>query len=178
MGAKPCHIILKVIGKEQNWSFNLFAPPPLHINWQVLANFGPVNVAISDPQIASRMCFYCCSLQYYQSLMRNRGAKIELKKKWAQNIWVSGITFLDAPPPPCVTFYHFFREPSPPILFEWPLMKFFFFLCWAVLFFTRIKTDPCNVFTRIIHGAIMRTGITCKKIPCYMWDTACRWLKS
>ena len=26
-----------------------------------------------------------------------------------------------------------------------------------------------------IHGTIMRTGITCMKTSCYMWDSACRW---
>ena len=26
------------------------------------------------------------------------------------------------------------------------------------------------------HGTIIRTGITCKKVPCYMRDSACRWL--
>ena len=25
------------------------------------------------------------------------------------------------------------------------------------------------------HGTIIRTGITCKKIPCYMRESACRW---
>ena len=25
------------------------------------------------------------------------------------------------------------------------------------------------------HGIIIRKGITCKKIPCYMRDSACRW---
>ena len=25
------------------------------------------------------------------------------------------------------------------------------------------------------HGTIIRTGITCKKILCYMRDSACRW---
>ena len=25
------------------------------------------------------------------------------------------------------------------------------------------------------HGTIIRTGITCKKIPCYMRDSAYRW---
>ena len=25
------------------------------------------------------------------------------------------------------------------------------------------------------HGTLIRTGITCKKIPCYMPDSACRW---
>ena len=27
-----------------------------------------------------------------------------------------------------------------------------------------------------IHGTIIPTGITCKKIPCYMRDSARRWL--
>ena len=27
----------------------------------------------------------------------------------------------------------------------------------------------------IYHGTIIRTGITCKKIPCYMRDSTCRW---
>ena len=26
------------------------------------------------------------------------------------------------------------------------------------------------------HRILMQTGITCKKIPCYMRDSACRWL--
>ena len=26
------------------------------------------------------------------------------------------------------------------------------------------------------HETIIRTGITCKKIPCYLRDSACRWL--
>ena len=25
------------------------------------------------------------------------------------------------------------------------------------------------------HGTIIRTGMTCKKIPCYMRDSTCRW---
>ena len=25
------------------------------------------------------------------------------------------------------------------------------------------------------HGTVIRTGITCRKIPCYMRDSACRW---
>ena len=29
--------------------------------------------------------------------------------------------------------------------------------------------------TQSEHGTIMRTGITCKKIPCYKRDSACRW---
>ena len=29
--------------------------------------------------------------------------------------------------------------------------------------------------TLFVDGTIMRTGITCKKIPCYMRDSVCRW---
>ena len=28
---------------------------------------------------------------------------------------------------------------------------------------------------QINHGTIIRTGITCKKIPCYKHDSGCRW---
>ena len=31
-------------------------------------------------------------------------------------------------------------------------------------------------YTMINHRTAIRTGITCKKIPCYMRDPACRWL--
>ena len=26
-----------------------------------------------------------------------------------------------------------------------------------------------------LHGILLGTGIACKKIPCYMRDSACRW---
>ena len=26
------------------------------------------------------------------------------------------------------------------------------------------------------HGTIIQTGLTCKKIPCYMYDSASMWL--
>ena len=32
-----------------------------------------------------------------------------------------------------------------------------------------------NVHVLLRHGTILRTGITSKKIPCYMRDSACRW---
>ena len=31
------------------------------------------------------------------------------------------------------------------------------------------------IYCYLKHGTIMRAGITCKKIPCYMRDSACRW---
>ena len=30
-------------------------------------------------------------------------------------------------------------------------------------------------FVNSDHGTIIRTGITCRKVPCYMRDSACRW---
>ena len=32
-----------------------------------------------------------------------------------------------------------------------------------------------NMIYLFIYGIIIRTGITCKKMPCYMSDSACRW---
>ena len=32
-----------------------------------------------------------------------------------------------------------------------------------------------NLSIYYTHGTIIRTGITCKKIPCYMLNSACRW---
>ena len=36
--------------------------------------------------------------------------------------------------------------------------------------------DLALLFNQFNHGTIIRTGTTCKKIPCYMRDSACRWL--
>ena len=36
----------------------------------------------------------------------------------------------------------------------------------------KVKNEP---HVLIEHGTIIRTQITCKKIPCYMRDSACRW---
>ena len=41
---------------------------------------------------------------------------------------------------------------------------------------TNISIFCSNVFWKVFnHGTIIRTGITCKKIPCYMRDSDCRW---
>ena len=37
------------------------------------------------------------------------------------------------------------------------------------------KTFVSFQVTVLNHGTIMRTGITCQKIPCYMHDLACWW---
>ena len=34
-----------------------------------------------------------------------------------------------------------------------------------------------NPELQLIHVTIIQTGTTCKKIPCYMRDSACRWFK-
>ena len=39
----------------------------------------------------------------------------------------------------------------------------------------RQPDDEIRSVNRISHGTIIRTGITCKKIPCYMRDSAYRW---
>ena len=39
----------------------------------------------------------------------------------------------------------------------------------------RLSPSEKNFFIYFNHGTIIRTGITCKKIPCYMRDSACRW---
>ena len=36
------------------------------------------------------------------------------------------------------------------------------------------NVKSCNT-NKFYHGTIIRTGITCKKIPRYMRDSACRW---
>ena len=33
-----------------------------------------------------------------------------------------------------------------------------------------------NIFPTLRHGTIIGTGITCKKISCYLHDSVCRWL--
>ena len=39
-----------------------------------------------------------------------------------------------------------------------------------------LKINNTSVFCGLFyHGTIIRTGITCKKISCYMRNSACRW---
>ena len=38
------------------------------------------------------------------------------------------------------------------------------------------QNNISTVISLLNHGTIIRTGITCKKIPCCMRDSACRWL--
>ena len=38
-----------------------------------------------------------------------------------------------------------------------------------------LKTQH-KVLCKTDHGTIIRTGITCKKIPCHIRDSSCRWL--
>ena len=44
----------------------------------------------------------------------------------------------------------------------------------GVIIDNEFKFDP-YIRSMCKHGTIIRTGITCKKIPCYMRDSACRW---
>ena len=53
-------------------------------------------------------------------------------------------------------------------------MKHFFEIS---LNFMGINRSDCHVLTgSFAHGTIIRTGITCKTIRCYIRDPACRWL--
>ena len=47
-----------------------------------------------------------------------------------------------------------------------------FIACWNVRWTWCLLQKP---FFTLYHGTIIRTGVTCKKIPCYMRDSACRW---
>ena len=47
---------------------------------------------------------------------------------------------------------------------------------WLLIKKTCIDTDSLKRDLMLsYHGTIIGTGITCKKIPCYMCDSACRW---
>ena len=41
------------------------------------------------------------------------------------------------------------------------------------LFFEALSNKCFRLLTK--HGTTIRTGITCKKIPCYIRDSSCRW---
>ena len=44
--------------------------------------------------------------------------------------------------------------------------------------FTKLQNTSGRLLLEMIehdHGTIIGTGITCKKIHCYMHDSACRW---
>ena len=41
---------------------------------------------------------------------------------------------------------------------------------------TYLQSEQCHSIDLLNHGTIIWTGITYKKIPCYMRDSACRWV--
>ena len=50
----------------------------------------------------------------------------------------------------------------------------------VITFLIRLISEWITTILRLLlitpyHGTIIRTGITCKKIPCYVHDSACRW---
>ena len=59
----------------------------------------------------------------------------------------------------CVAVHHHFT-------FVLPLFLFFIY-CYLFFLF---------VISYLMHESIIRAGITCKKISCYMHGSACRWL--
>ena len=44
------------------------------------------------------------------------------------------------------------------------------------VYFSRSKKSYSSIVGLLYHGNIIRTGVTCKKIRCYMRDSASRWL--
>ena len=63
------------------------------------------------------------------------------------------------------------RNSSAYNLFYFILKNLHKFLCSSYL----LSVEKIQIHN-IHHGTIMRTGIACKKITCYMRDLACRWL--
>ena len=50
----------------------------------------------------------------------------------------------------------------------------------VITFLIRLISEWITTILRLLlitpyHGTIIRTGITCKKIPCHVHDSACRW---
>ena len=83
------------------------------------------------------MCYFCCSLQYYQSFMRNQeGIKAELQKIVHRRIYVRDITFLTAYTPLYVIFYYFLCLLPPPFqvtyLLNGPYIKGYIILLWLI----------------------------------------------
>ena len=55
------------------------------------------------------------------------------------------------------------------------------FLCTTIedmkyFLVSHLNKNPDRFLFALEHGTIIRTGITRKKICCYMRDSACRWL--
>ena len=48
-------------------------------------------------------------------------------------------------------------------------------LATAKLYAETYTKEMGTTFPYSLHRTLIRTGITCKKIPCYMRDSACRW---
>ena len=56
--------------------------------------------------------------------------------------------------------------------------NYIFVKCYMKTTMITFRPHCLTVFSNVTylkHGTIIRTGITCKKIPCYMRDSACRW---
>ena len=57
------------------------------------------------------------------------------------------------------------------------LRSFYIILCFHIYIFSYNRiTKWVKTIYMVGHRTIIRTGITCKKIPCYKRDSACRWL--
>ena len=64
-----------------------------------------------------------------------------------------------------------------PMLIVALLFFFFFFYLRYIHFQSTWRFMYVKQLCQSKHGAIIRRGITCKKIPSYMRDSACRWFR-
>ena len=96
-------ILLKEAEKARNCNFNLKLQSRLHVNTQLWNYDSLLDVFLIKLTVI-----------YYQSIMRYRESKIELKKTWAQKtfeFWTSH--FFMHPVPHVVLFVTFFESPTP-----------------------------------------------------------------
>ena len=144
----------KILTNLDNWDILTFLPKShlyeLSVNWdirQVGQIFsgpweshltGVYCIVISDLEVISWMCFCCCWLKFYQSLMGYKAPKIELQNKRPKENSEGHVT-------PYANFRHFFVNPTlPDVLFEWPrtfvvIMTFFL----TKLVFQRSTVHSC-----------------------------------
>ena len=130
MTASACHVISKEV-VNRIVRHNPILDTHVCINkpyWQsigVIVILCEYYTVISDKLIGSWMCFSCCSLFYWQSILRNQEGKIELQKIVHRRICVRDITFLSARRPYYVIFCCFFAYSLQPSTLN--SRKFFFF---------------------------------------------------
>ena len=139
-----------------------------HFQTHMYVNNPYYYIVVSDTLIDSRMCFSCCSMQYYQSFMRNQKEKIELQKKVHRRICVRNITFLAARPSLYIIFFRFFSLLPALRLFQFFVEKMFLLqkMWWVVRgWLTSLlapqQTDPNRTFISNVKILLVKNYIRC-----------------